>query len=146
MKRVSLLFVSAVVFLAAEPADEAKKDLVKLQGDWVMASLEVDGKQVPADKLEGTVLTIKGDKYIVKVKDMKHEVTITLDAKQKPKHIDMAFPDGPNAPKIGKGIYKIENDTFVLCRAQATDGERPAQFGTWPNTGVFMVTWQRKGK
>jgi uncharacterized protein (TIGR03067 family) len=140
-----LLVLPAVLLLAAGPADEAKKDLEKLQGEWVMAALEVDGQPVPEEKLQGTTLTIKGDRYVVAVKDAKHEVTIKLDPAQKPKAIDMAFPDGANLPKIGKGIYKLEGDTFVLCRSQSTDGDRPTEFGTWPNTGYFLVTWKRKG-
>lgn len=144
MPRTMIFLLPALLLIAAEPTKEAKKDLEKLQGEWVMASLEVDGKEVPLEKLQGTTLTIKGDKYIVDVKGKKHEVTITLDPGQKPSAIDMAFPDGPNAPKIGKGIYKIEGNTWVLCRAQATENDRPTQFGTWPNTGIFQVTWQRK--
>ena len=143
MNRV-LSVVSAALLIAALPADEAKKDLDKLQGEWVMAALEVDGKPVPEEKLQGTRLTIRGDKYIVTVKDTKHEVTIKLDPAQKPKAIDMLFPDGTNLPKVGKGIYKLDGETFVLCRAQSTDGARPTEFGTWPNTGYFLVTWKRK--
>jgi uncharacterized protein (TIGR03067 family) len=122
-----------------------QKDLDLLQGEWEMAALEVDGKLVPEDRLRGTTLTIKGDKYIVAVKDMKHEVRITLDAAKKPKHIDMTFPD-PAGDKIGKGIYKLEGDTFVLCRSQSTENPRPTEFGTWPGTGYFLVTWKRKSK
>jgi len=144
MRRLQLAVLLTLLVPIPTQADDAKKDLEKLQGEWIMAGLEVDGKQVPAAKLEGTILRIKGDKYIVTVKDSKHEVTITLDPTKDPKAIDMAFPDGPNAPKIGKGIYRIDGDTFVLCRAQSTEGERPTQFGTWPDTGVFMVTWKRK--
>jgi uncharacterized protein (TIGR03067 family) len=143
MNRV-LSVVSAALLIGALPADEAKKDLDKLQGEWVMAALEVDGKPVPEEKLQGTRLTIRGDKYIVTVKDTKHEVTIKLDPAQKPKAIDMLFPDGTNLPKVGKGIYKLDGETFVLCRAQSTDGARPTEFGTWPNTGYFLVTWKRK--
>jgi uncharacterized protein (TIGR03067 family) len=144
MKRLRLLILPIAFLIAAEPADEAKKDLEKLQGEWVMAALEVDGKPVPEEKLKGTVLTIKADKYSVAVKNTKHEVTIKLDPAKKPKEIDMEFPDGTNAPKIGKGIYKLDGDTFILVRAQATDNPRPTEFGTWPNTGCFMVTWKRK--
>lgn len=142
--RHTLLLIPIVFLIAAEPTKDAKKDLVKLQGEWVMAGLEVDGKVVPEEKLQGTTLVIKGDKYMTIVKDTKREVTLTLDPSKDPKTIDMAFPDGTNAAKVGKGIYRIEGDTFIICRAQSTDGERPTQFGTWPNTGVFMVTWKRK--
>jgi uncharacterized protein (TIGR03067 family) len=144
VNRLLLLVPVVALLIAADAKDDAKKDLDKLQGEWVMVALEVDGKAVPEDKLKGTVLTIKGDKYITTVKDAKHEVTITLDPSKDPKHIDMAFPDGPNAPKIGKGIYKIDGDTFVLCRSQSTENPRPTEFGTWPNTGYFLVTWKRK--
>src|SRR5437016_7033833 len=115
VKHLLLLALPVALLTAAGPADEAKKDLDKLQGEWVMAALEVDGKPVPEEKLRGTTLTIKGDKYITSVKDTKHEVTIKLDPSQKPKAIDMSFPDGTNAPKVGKGIYKVDGDTFVLC-------------------------------
>jgi uncharacterized protein (TIGR03067 family) len=146
MRRI-LYFALPVLFLvAAKPADEAKKDLEKLQGEWFMAELEIDGKPVPDAKIADTTLTIKGEKYIVSVKDKKHEVTITLDPAKDPKTIDMAFSDGTDAPKVGKGIYKLDGDTFVVVRAQATDSERPTSFGTWPNSGCFMVTWKRKAQ
>ena len=146
MRRILYFAIPAVLLIAAKPADDAKKDLEKLQGEWFMAELEIDGKPVPDEKIEGTMLTIKGDKYIVSVKDKKHEVTITLDPSKDPKAIDMSFSDGTDAPKVGKGIYKIDGDTFVLVRAQATDSERPTSFGTWPNSGCFMVTWKRKAQ
>jgi uncharacterized protein (TIGR03067 family) len=146
MKSRCFFLLPFVLLIAAKPADEAKKDLDKLQGEWVMAALEVEGKPVPEEKIQGTTLLIKGDKYIVSVKDKKHEVTITLDPSKDPKHVDMAFPDGTNAPKIGKGIYKFDGEKFILCRAQSTDGERPTQFGTFDNTGLFQVTWERKPK
>jgi hypothetical protein len=40
----------------------------------------------------------------------------------------------------------VEGDTFVLCRSQSTDGARPTEFGTWPDTGYFLVTWKRKAQ
>jgi uncharacterized protein (TIGR03067 family) len=143
VKHLSLL-LSVSLLSAAEPAKDAKKELERLQGEWVMAALEVEGQQVPEAKIQGTTLTVKGDKYIVTTGGKKHEVTIALDPTKDPKAINMAFPDGPNLPKIGKAIYKLEGDTFILCRTQSTEGDRPAQFGTWPNTGLFMVTWKRK--
>jgi len=146
MKRITCFALSALLLISANPADDAKKDLEKLQGEWIMAALEIEGKPVPDDKIQGTTLTIKGDKYVVSSKDNKYEVVITLDPSKDPKAIDMAFPDGADAPKIGKGIYKIEGDTFILVRAQATDNERPTTFGTWPNSGCFMVTWKHKAQ
>jgi uncharacterized protein (TIGR03067 family) len=140
------LGIVALGFLATAgdaKEDAAKKDLGKLAGKWVMSSLEIDGKEVPEDKLKGTTLEIKEDKYIVKTKDDMYEVTLKLDPGKNPKEIDMIFPNGNELPKVRKGIYEIGEDTFKLCRGQADDAERPKEFGTWPNTGVFLVVWKK---
>jgi uncharacterized protein (TIGR03067 family) len=147
MRRKVLLVLGAWVLLGAEPArDDVKKELKKLQGEWVMAELEIDGRPVPGEKFKGTTLVIRGDKYTVKVKGRSYETTFTLDPGRKPKALDMFFPDGPNAPKVSKGIYSLEGDTFKLCRAQAPGQPRPKEFATWPDTGVFLVTWKRPEK
>jgi uncharacterized protein (TIGR03067 family) len=142
LSRIALVLGFLLTTACAE--DEAAKDLKQLQGEWVMTALEIDGTQVPPEKLRGTTLTIKGDRYIVTTKNATHEVTFKLDPSQKPKAIDMFLPNGTDAPKRSPGIYRIDGDTFQLCRAQAAEQERPREFGTWPNTGVFLVTWKRK--
>ncbi|HEV3118498.1 MAG TPA: TIGR03067 domain-containing protein [Gemmataceae bacterium] len=142
----TILGIMAISFLASAgdaKDDAAKKDLEKLAGKWVMSSLEIDGKEVPEDKLKGTTLEIKGDQYTVKTKDDTHEVTLKLDPSKNPKEIDMIFPNGNELPKVRKGIYEIGENTFKVCRGQADDAERPKEFGTWPNTGVFMVVWKK---
>jgi uncharacterized protein (TIGR03067 family) len=145
---VALFLAGLFALLAPGPhvrsADKEKSDTDLLQGEWVMSSLEIDGSAVPEEKLTGTTLVIKGDKYTTVTKKSKHEVTFKLDPSQKPKHIDMFFPNGTDAPKEGKGIYKLEGDTLTICRSQSTENERPTQFGTWPNTGYFQVVWKRK--
>ena len=139
------LFTFVVGLLPSGSREElAKKDLDKLQGTYIMAALEVDGKLVGEKRLEGTTLTIKGDKYIVKTKNVTTETVLRLDPTKDPKEVDMVFVEGANKDKAGKGIYKIEGDTFKLCRALELDKDRPREFGTWPNSGVFLVTWKRK--
>jgi uncharacterized protein (TIGR03067 family) len=146
-----VLFVLATALTLAVAADkpkekeQAKKDLEKLQGTWVMAELEVNGALVPPEKIKGTTLVIKGDKYIVKVKDQTHQTTFKLDPSQKPRAIDMYFPAGPDsAPKLSKGVYELDGDTFKLCRHQMPGQDRPTQLGSWPNTNLFVVTWNRQ--
>src|SRR5690349_18206386 len=99
MKMKLLLIWGLCLLLGADAKDDAKKDLARLQGTWVMAALEIDGKPVPAEKLRDTTLTVRGDKYIVRVKDKMYESNFTLDPGQSPKAIDLFFPDGTNAPK-----------------------------------------------
>jgi uncharacterized protein (TIGR03067 family) len=144
MKATLSIVLGLTLLASAEPTAEAKKELERLQGTWVMSALEVNGVAVPEAKIQGTTLVIKGDKYIVQVKDTKHETTIEVDPSKKPKAIDMYFPDGTNAPKLSKGVYELDGDTFTLCRHQMPGEDRPTQIGSWPDTNLFVVTWKRQ--
>jgi hypothetical protein len=66
-----------------------------------------------------------------------------LDPGKEPKAIDMYFPDGPNLPKLSKGVYDFDGDTFRVCRSQAPGEDRPRQIGSWPATNLFVGTWNR---
>jgi len=138
--------VTALLVLTGDDAkDKAiKADLDKLQGVYKMVSLEVDGKAVPEDKLKSSTLTIKGDKYVVKVDEQTYETQMILDPQQKPKAIDMKFLDGANKDKTALGIYKIDGDTFTMCRRLNPGQTRPQDFGTWPDTNTFMVVWKKQ--
>jgi uncharacterized protein (TIGR03067 family) len=146
VKTKALLILSVFLCIAAAPPriDEAKRELSRMQGTWTMEALEVNGEEVPAKKLMGTTLTIKGDKYVVKVKDNSYETTIKLDPSKDPKHIDTYFPNGTELPKLSKGVYELDGDTLKICRHQTPGEDRPAQIGSWANTNLFVVTWKRK--
>ncbi len=130
--------------LSPQTAEAVKTDLDKLQGDWIMSALEVNGADVAPDKLEGTVLTIKDDGYSVKRKETTTRCKITLDASKDPKEIDMLFLDGDNKDRTQKGIYKINGDTFQFVRGISPDQNRPRDFATWPESNYFVVTWKKK--
>ena len=145
MKTKSLLILSVSLCIAAAPPriDEAKR-AVAHAGHLDDGGLEVNGEEVPAKKLAGTTLTIKGDKYVVKVKDNSYETTIKLDPSKDPKHIDTYFPNGTELPKLSKGLYELDGDTLKICRHQTPGEDRPTQIGSWANTNLFVVTWKRK--
>jgi uncharacterized protein (TIGR03067 family) len=141
------LLLSIAVFAGPETSDEPNKaaaDLKKLQGQWTMAALEVNGEVVPPAKLEGTVLTIKDDTYKTDVKGKTTACKLTLDPGKDPKEIDMLFLDGVNKDMTQKGIYKFDGDTFQLARGISAEHERPRDFATWPGTNYFVVTWKKK--
>ena len=140
----SLLFLSL-----AQPSNEekAKKDLDRMQGTWVLHALEVNGKDVPAPKLDGTILIIKKDEYYTKVKDKEQfGFRLKLDPSKNPKAVDMIKSMPGGAEEVIKGIYTFDGDTLKFCRGLTASQERPNQFATWPDTNYFVVTWKKQGK
>ena len=137
------LLMVLVVSCPCALAEPPKKDHDLLQGRWVMAALEVNGKLVPEERLRDAFLEIKGDKYITTTKNRSIETRFTLDPSKKPKTIDMVFTDGEKKGKVHKGIYELTGDTLKICRGLEANQERPTELATWPGTNVFLVTWKR---
>jgi uncharacterized protein (TIGR03067 family) len=141
----ALALVSLALVAGAAQDAAAKKDLGRLQGVWIMHAMEVNGMNVAPERLQSAVLTIKGDRYEVKVKDKVTNIfTLSLHPAKDPKELDMTALEGANKDKVHRAIYKIEQDTFTFCRGLGPDQERPNQFATWPETNYFVVTWKKK--
>src|SRR5688572_27399942 len=140
MKHMAWLMLMPI--LVGQGEDAVKKDLKAMEGNWVMAALEVNGRDVAVDKL-GSSLTIKGSDYVVTIKDKKFAVAISLDPAKDPKEMNMLFQEGANKDKVHKAIYKIEKDTLFICRGLNPEHDRPREFATWPDTGYFVVRWKK---
>lgn len=136
-----------LAFVQAAGDDQAKKDLERMQGTWDLHALEIDGKEILPQQLDGTVLVVKGNEYHTKIKDKDlFGFRLQLDASKVPKEMDMIqkMPDG--AEKTFKAIYTFENDEFKMARGLDSSQERPTQFATWPGTNCFVVTWKKREK
>ncbi len=141
-----LLTFTALLLIAADEADPAKREMAALEGAYTMTSLEVEGQKVEGQRIEGSELLIKEGKYIVTTRGNKHETLMDIDPAHKPKQIDMTFADGPNKDKTLQGIYEIDGDTLKVCRSINPDASRPKEFTTAPGTGLFLVVWKRQPK
>src|SRR5262245_55680281 len=138
--RVVLPFAVVLLIAAATPAQDTKKELEKLQGEWTMVSMETRGKKAPDDVVNQDKLTIKGDQWTVTtLKGGEGKATFKIDPSKTPKTIDLTFEIDKTAPS--RGIYKLEGDTLILCRT-AGHLERPKEFKTTEEAGILMV-WKR---
>jgi len=148
MKRLPFLLIVPALALGAEGAkdEEAAKDLKKMQGDWVVVSMEVDGMRIPDDDAQALFRTVKGDKYTVsRYRKTAGKGTIKLDATKKPRAID-ALPAGAKGDaKALLGIYEFEGDKLKLCFARPGVA-RPTEFSAKEDSGHTLTVWQREKK
>lgn len=119
-------------------------DAAKLQGTWVLASVEIEGKEVPLDNLHESRLVIKDDNYSFSLKDLRLEFQYKLDATASPKAIDLKVTQGSETGMVYHGIYTLEEGRYKICRNTKPQQPRPTTFATEPDSGLMMVVWKRE--
>lgn len=123
---------------ADDGKDQSKGDRDRLQGEWVVSSVDVDGDEV-ADR-KGRKLVIKGDDWAA---PSGTKLKFRLNAAKDPKQLDLRL-DQPEDDQSWSGIYKIDGDTLIFCRPRAAGGARPADFKGGPM--IFRMVCRRAEK
>jgi uncharacterized protein (TIGR03067 family) len=147
MKRL-IVFVATVVLTYGSTAGggDAKKDLDKMQGSWVVKSfLDSDPKGgIPPDILKDMVTVVKDDTLKVTVKDMPVlTLKFKLDPSKSPKAVDFTHLDGPEKGKTELGIYKFDGEKLVMAVNDAGMA-RPTAFATKEGTKISVITLKKK--
>jgi uncharacterized protein (TIGR03067 family) len=142
MTRRTLIVLAAVLALAA---DDAKQDLGRMQGTWVVVAAESNGKQAPADDLKKSDLrlTIKGNRFAYQAgNNTLLEGTLSIDPGKKPKTLDAkgTSPDGKVTATVG--IYRFDGDKLQVCFVPAGH-PRPKEFKAAPDSGASIIVYQR---
>jgi uncharacterized protein (TIGR03067 family) len=139
MKRYVFVILTVELLLAADdPRQAVKEELERLQGEWQLVSVEIDGTKVPEDSFPDETSCIKGDQLTVRRGDkVLLRATMTFDPTADPKTFVETITEGINEGKKYHGIYELKGDTLRSCAVSA-DQERPKEFTTRNGGRLFV--------
>ena len=141
--------VLGILFMSVASAQEDQdKNVVldKLEGSWILDSIEMrgekrQGEELPA-RFRGMKQTIKGDKMIVsRVGGMQFECRIVIRGEAEPHELDIIQEDREGTKKTHRCIFKIVDQTLVLAEGR---DERPTSFETSPDVSTKVSTFTLK--
>ena len=121
------------------------EDLQKLQGEWNIVFLEVDGIAPAPNTFAGAKITIEGDRFTTLGMGGIFEGNLAVNSASSPKSLRMAFTAGPEKGNTNHGIYELEGDRLRLCLC-VTGGAAPTEFATSPGSGCALETLDRTSR
>jgi uncharacterized protein (TIGR03067 family) len=139
-----LAVLGAFVFAGPVGADD--KDAGKFEGTYTIVGGEHGGEKIPAERIEGAMVTITADKMTATDKDKKEffAATYTLDRTAKPHRITMVSTT-PKAGEKASGVVDVSGDTVKICY-NLPGGTPPTEFKTQDKQHCFVLKRVKKGK
>jgi uncharacterized protein (TIGR03067 family) len=126
MKRL-LAVVLFAGLVGVTTAQDAEKELKRLEGEYTVKVLKKDGMDAPQEVMDAVKgVVFKGDKMIIKVMDTDKTAKIKVDPTKKPAHIDISPVEGPEKDKTFPGIYQLEKGELTIVFVEG--GDRPKDF------------------
>ncbi len=142
-----VLGATGLSFAAEVGGEDAKNELKKLQGTWVMVSGEKDGKKAADEHVSGSKIVYEGNKLQVTVPNQTPETIIAeivkIDPTKNPKEMHFIRKNGPNAGKTLIGIYEFEGDGQYKFAFDPSAAATLKEFITKDGTGHVRNTWKR---
>jgi uncharacterized protein (TIGR03067 family) len=121
------------------PSALAQDPLAPLQGRWVVASAEHQGK--PFDVITGGVMTIAGAGFEIRTASgTLLRGTLRVDTSARPWQLDLLHADGER----WEAIYVLEDREWTLNYVAAGDEPRPSTFATSPASEATIITLRRE--
>ena len=100
-------------------------ELRSLEGEWRLASLEVDGAPMPAPLVTQMRLLFDGDRFRTESPEANYEGVFTIDVETKPSQIDIDFVEGPEAGNTCYGISIRIGDEYRRSGINRCTNESP---------------------
>ena len=143
MKIAILLCAFSLAAVVTCLAGENTGDARNIEGTWLPVKAELAGQQMSDATLKSIrYLKLTGGKYEVLAESL-DKGDYTIDPAAKPKVIDIAGVEGPNAGKNIPAIYEFDGDRLTICYGLGGT-KRPTEFKTEKGTMNFLITYKRK--
>jgi uncharacterized protein (TIGR03067 family) len=143
-KRLALILVAGLLLGAAPDQsadpDDKTSDQKKMEGNWKVTSLVMNGKPAPAKEYERVKAVIKGSTLTLEGGGKDENVSFTLNPKKNPREIDMTVK---GEKKKIPGIYKVDSTTLTLCFSKAGKDPRPKTFDTKDKASYTLIVFKR---
>jgi uncharacterized protein (TIGR03067 family) len=128
----------------SDKADDAQRELARIEGVWAITTLESRGMQRPADGRVAAArnpFIIVGDRYVFGT----HGGTVKID---RAKHtVDLTVTDGRYQGTTLLGLYEIKGGTLRIALATPRQaGERPKDFKTDTDSLHVVYTFEKDAK
>jgi uncharacterized protein (TIGR03067 family) len=140
---LKIRFVAFAALLVALPAlaeeKDKKSDSSKLIGTYTIVKGERDGKSIPKEDFEKSVVVFGKEKIYGHDKDKKEffGATYTLDTTAKPWKISMVSTS-PKKGEKAEGLIEMDGDDVKLCYA-LPGGKTPTSFKAGEKQQFFVL-------
>ena len=118
-------------------------ELERLQGNWNIIFLEVEGMTPAPNVYAGSTIEVKGNRFTTRAMGAVYSGTLELDAEKVPNEFRMKFTEGPEKGNTNNGIYELEGDRWRFC-VNMKGGPAPTEFATSPGSGRALETLNRE--
>ncbi len=138
------LLLPAGALAQTKPKAAARADEKKLQGNWAVASCQVNGVTLPQQAFAKVVITIAGNQMTFRDGDKVYDqLTFTLDPSTRPRSMDLTHTLGLKKGTKDLGIYEIRRTGVKICYTPPRL-KRPTDFTSDKGSGNHLFVLERK--
>ncbi len=138
----SLMIITPSTFAVNEKDNAIQEELKKLEGKWMVLTIEADGKPI-LEKDKQQTITITGSKFA----GFGPEMTFTIDPSRKPKHLTLLAKLKDGDVTINS-IYELSKDQLIFAiplveKGKGRENTRPEGFDS-KGKPVMVITATRE--